>query len=109
MKLNLTVTTGLEVGREEKVNKARKVIAERKQAREEILKRADELKARAAACRRSDPAKARSLEHRSILLQNEEYRMRKENEHPMTYNQLRKSALSAKCALLMDEVKHKKR
>ncbi len=102
MKLNFSVTTGLEIGREEKVNKARKVISERKKVKEDLLKRAKELKAQAEACRRSDPAKSRSLEHRSILLQNEEYRMRKENEHPMTYEQLRRSALCGQCALLVD-------
>ena len=107
MKLNLTVTDGIEIGHEQKTKKVMKVIADRKQARADLLKRAAELKVRADACHRTDPKKARSLEHRSIVLQNEEYRMRKESEHGMTYEQIRKSALCGKCALLLDEMKYK--
>lgn len=111
MKLDfsLSVEHGVEVGRKNRVNKAREAIRERKEAREKLLKESAELEARAEACRLTDPAKSRSLKHRSIALQNEEYRIRKENEKPMTYDQLRRSALLAQCALLVDGMKDKTR
>ena len=105
MQLHFTTVEGLKVGRAERVEKVRKVIDRRKQARAELLKRSEELKAKAENLRRSDPAQARRLEQRAIHLANEEYRMRQENQRAMKYDQLRRSTLLAEIALLVDGAK----
>ena len=105
MKIKLAAAAGVEVGHEQHISKTLKAINERKKACEDLKIRSDELKTRAAMCRRSDPVKARLLDHRSIVLSNEVYRMKKENEKPMTYDEIRRSALLGECALIVDKGK----
>ena len=92
----------IELNGKETLAKAAKAIQKRKKTREELLKRAAELKAQAEAYRRTDPSKARLLEHKSIMLQDEAYRMKKESEKPLSYRQLVESNLSAITALAKD-------
>ena len=109
MTLNLKISNGIEIGHKEKIQRCRKVIEDRKKARKELVEKSHELRAMADIYRRSDPVKARLLEHRSITLADEAYRMKKEDAKPMTYEQIRRSALLGKRALLVDSEKYEKR
>ena len=92
----------VEIGREERLDKVKKAISERRQLKKDLEKRSGELKAQAAMVRHRDPVKARRLEHQGIALADEAYRISKENKRSMTSTQSRRSAAMAKLTLEMD-------
>ncbi len=102
MNLLFTTIEGVEIGREKRISKVKKAIEDRKKLKKELEERFRELCALANAIRHSNPVKARVLDHRGITLANEAYRMKNEDRQPMTYDQIRRSALLGKCALLVD-------
>ncbi len=94
----------VEIGNKDYLAKMKKAIDERRQLMKALEKRSAELRAEAARIRYSDPFKARMLEHRGIVLADEAYRIRKENENPMKPAQIRRSAALAWLALEKDGI-----